>query len=61
MVDERDSSRETKWFYGERATVGIRQLLMKNMNGRYICDREESFSTVMKMTPDGVTVCRGRC
>lgn len=59
MVDETDLSRETKWFYEERAKVVIRHLVKKNMNGQYVSDRKEAFSTVMKMIPDGVTVCRG--
>ncbi|TAK29795.1 MAG: lactate utilization protein [Chloroflexota bacterium] len=59
MVDESDLSRETKWFYEERARVVIRHLLKKNMNGRYVSDRKEALSTVMSMIPDGVAVCRG--
>ena len=59
MVDERDMSREMKWFYEERAKVAVSGLQKRHINAQYAPDRQTALAAVMEMIPDGATVYRG--
>ena len=59
MVDETDVSRETKWFYDERAKAAVASLNKRRINAQYVPSRQKALSAVMKMIPRGATVTRG--
>jgi len=59
MVDETDISQEKKWFYEERARTAIASLKKRHSNAQYVSSRQEAFSAVMGMIPEGATVARG--
>lgn len=59
MVDETDVSREVKWFYEERAKAAVANLLKRDINAQYVSTRQEAFSAVTEMIPDGARVACG--
>jgi hypothetical protein len=59
MIDETDISQEMKWFYEERARTAVASFNKRGINAQYVPTRQEAFSTVMAMIPEGATVVRG--
>jgi hypothetical protein len=59
VIDEKDLGREKKWYYEARAKSVIKNLLKRDIDGKYAASREEALAIVMEMVPPGVTVARG--
>ncbi|HVN97827.1 MAG TPA: lactate utilization protein [Syntrophorhabdaceae bacterium] len=58
MLQESDLSREENLFNKTRATLVIKSLGRRNIEGYYVSDRTEALSAVMEMIPPGVVVGR---
>jgi hypothetical protein len=59
MVDETNIHREMEWFYEHRAKAAMSSLQKRGINAHYAPSRNEAFSAVMEMIPEGATVVRG--
>ncbi|MFC1953846.1 lactate utilization protein, partial [Chloroflexota bacterium] len=57
--DERDVSKESRWYYEERAKLAITNLQKRNTNAQYVSNRQEALFTIQEMIPEGITVACG--
>jgi len=59
MLQEYDLTREEKLFNETRATLVIKNLERRNIEGEYVSNRAEALSAVMRLIPEGSVVGRG--
>jgi len=56
MVDERDMSVETRWYFERLAERAIQALKRNNLDAEYVLRREEALTKVIELIPTGGTV-----
>ena len=56
MVDEKDMSMETKWYWGHMAQKAIQALKKNNFDAEYVADRKEALAKIIERIPAGATI-----
>lgn len=56
MVDEKDMSNETRWYYEKLARKAVKALNDNNFDAKYVPDREEALDRILEIIPPGGTI-----
>ena len=56
MMDEKDMSKETRWYLGHMAQKAIQAFKKNNFDAEYVADRKEALAKIIERIPAGATI-----